>query len=880
LNPNAARRPAPPVEPITEIIVVGSDGRYAGDRDPELLAPAPRVSIALSAPVRGAPDDDGSLSALYRATLPEPEPEPIATPTVDPVPAKQQSKPRSPKVSRAPAAADTPLTEDDPATIEDLGAWTGSREMIPDRRYLVLTRLAPKHFGGIKAAGLLETVCEPIDQTYVRETWGGGDYQISYMVAKGDGDPKRSEFGVFSIPGEPHAYLDGHGELTLFPSPTEDELEARRPVGRRARSRRQDLYDNFDMDSSLAARLRGGRDPNGGQMSGGMFDGFGPQPYGGLAGMGGAGSMGDVIALAEKLKAEPTAQKATEFMQQQAAQASADRQRAVDQLQAMQAGAVEQALAPLRAASESRARQLEDERAAHSKEMDRLRADNLDRIVQIRAEQEVRIRELQAMHAQQMESVHSDRDRTERATKDAALLESQRLRDEVERTRREGVEKIEAIRAEADRNVERVRGDLTTIHSVAQTQIVSRAEGAERALADVRQQATAREQELRSEVRDARAEAEAKLTRIESDYKSQIEKLVAAHKADIAELRADADRREEKARREVGENAGARLDSTKETLTARYEPVVEQLRTEVQRLTSELMAAKSEAQSARTEALALREDGIDRRNPMVQLQEQAKNMAQIRDLFGGGAAAAPAGPADDSFWGKLAHYGPTIADSILKPVLGTVADVTDVARQESARRAQIQAQLAQHRAQTARRPAQVRPVAAPPIATVPAPIIGTTRPQAPITTRSETHAYVDMGEPQIVPQPTRGPIPTRPVASGPGMDEPVVTVQAPAPAAPDASAAQAPTGAEGIPEILTYLQAAINNGRSAQDVAAELRMGVSVGQVPQAMLDEIRRTPVDEVVDGYMGAATVYGLSDLTTPGSETFLRDLYSFLA
>ena len=81
------------------------------------------------------------------------------------------------------------------------------------------------------------------------------------------------------------------------------------------------------------------------------------------------------------------------------------------------------------------------------------------------------------------------------------------------------------------------------------------------------------------------------------------------------------------------------------------------------------------------------------------------------------------------------------------------------------------------------------------------------------------------------------------------------------------------------PEILVYLQSALNGGQTPQAVGAQLQQAVAMGMVPQAMLDEIRSLSVDEVVGQYTRAAEQFGIEDLTTPGAENFLRDLYGIL-
>lgn len=898
--PGVSRRSSPPVTPIIETIVVGADGRYAGDRDSE--------------------DDSSDLELTDLMSAVEDDPVEPAEPVVVSRPARpiettpEKPASRQPRKSRKPMHAAT--VEDsqvggvpeDPYQIEDLNAWTASKTYVPDRRYLLLRRLSPHMHVGIRSAGDLERIYEPIDQDYVRETWGGGEYLISYMVAKGDGTPRREASGTFAIPGDPAAYMDSEGRLKRFPEPTPDEREALRPVGRRRSARDLDPLDfdfgGFGSDSNPFAFPRRGGQPH---MPGPAFPFSEPPPATPAQSL-------DVISLARTLQGDPASKAAQETMRDLATQANAERTRALEQLQAIQAQSVEQALAPLRTAIESARQQLDSERAGHAKEIDRLRADYNDRLAQVRSELEGRLQQQAVAFQQQINDVRAERDRSVQQAREMADADVRRHREELDRARqeaqaereraqRDAQDRVEAARREGQQALDRVRSEMSMSHSAEKAQIIGRAEAAERALEQSRAEAHRREETMQSELRALRESAENRTSRLEESARIQIEKITTAHRDQIEKLEATyrgqiakletdhraqvekletaAERREEKLQAELRDQAAQRVDSKEEALTARYAPQVDRLQGEVQRLTRELSEARAEARAAQSEALAAREEGIDRRNPMNQLEEQMATFGRLKALVGGGESGggSPVPPDDNSFFGKLMRYGPTISDTLLKPVLSTVADVTDVARQESQRRAAFEEQLAQRRAATTARAIPARPVA------VPAPVV---------------HAAPQRAPAPLAPSPVGAPIgareerPTPPISGGSTTAGPIPPVHAarvsehsiqpqtssvPTSTAPPASATSPAPPAGEAPEILTLLRDAFNGGQTPQEVGTQLLQGVNMGMVPREMLDEIRRLPAGEVVGQYTQAAEHFGVAELTTPAAERYLRDLYAVL-
>lgn len=142
---------------------------------------------------------------------------------------------------------------------EDEGLWSWCEEFnyTPGVEFLKLYRLWPKQWEGVAIGGFVEEIYEPIDEHWLIDRWGGGNFQVDAYQKDTTGRTRKSQTKMVEISGLPKAYIGSDGEIHLFSTSLGTQSNKRsadvlrRRVGLRGLRRENDDFeeDNYESDS-------------------------------------------------------------------------------------------------------------------------------------------------------------------------------------------------------------------------------------------------------------------------------------------------------------------------------------------------------------------------------------------------------------------------------------------------------------------------------------------------------------------------------------------------------------------------------------------------------------------------------------------------------
>ena len=801
--------------------------------------------------------------------------------------------------------------------------WTYERE----RGYVRVIRTYPKMHAGVAAHGFLEDLYQPVDEDYLKDTWGGGTYLVVATQPYNEGAAEMDRRMVV-VPGNP-VWLPGpDGKRLRFP--VEEGNDQRfTPMGMRGRAQPQPEPEPEPMDPwSPPPPPPAWGGPAAG--IGGQGPGFAPgypsnypapyqppgyppvtPPWGGGPGWGPPPTpQPDLLqAVREAQGPERKAMEMVERLQMQ----QADLARAQAEQFAVREAALREEFAKVLA---SQTAPLQASLESYREQVLQLRSELADRVNTVRGEWETRLREAGDRHASEIRGLIERHDKdalareekfrqeqanlrdAHRAEREQLQRELDRLRDEhrkddqvrEEKVRREikeieerNARREEQLRADQRRDLDqaaakfesektRLEGELRSLRD-ERSRLEDRASQAEQKLrgdfdrredryqADLNRKEdlwNAERDRLRAEVQTLRETAQANLDGKLRDAQKEAE-------TRLADLRASLESRLKEQKEDLKREEQIRVESTQAAIRAELLPQVKALETEAARLREENTRMHAELSQAQAEAR-------DRKDPTQNLIETKQQFEIMQSMFNGPPPAPE--PVDDSTLGKIMKHLPNIKNNVLDPVLSRVDAMTQAAReaQDQQQRLREAALVRGQQIQAARLQAMQAGQGQPP----PQPV--------------QLQPQVFQPQPQVFqPQmPTPARVPTQPapmsVPVAPTPPQPVVATPAPAPAsAPVTTPAPAslPVSADAPVEIpaqlLEYLNKAVSQGQSVQDLANEIKMGLDFGMVDKNVIQQAFLTRAgDEVASELSSLSVNNGFYSLGSPRGEQYLRDLH----
>ena len=850
-----------------------------------------------------------------------------------PLTPKRRGRPR--KAPNGAAASNVSVAAPPPPPAEEevltnLRGWMEQWEYEPDRAYVRLTRVSPKHIDGIACEGKMEDLYKPVDEEYISEVWGGGVYTVSaFQPVPGSFQTREVERRTVKRPGSPRAIPGADPRKPqLLPAARSDRFL---PVGERmrdeeeSRSRGRDDDDDDDEHEEEeeevvpSRRLQppyrpaAWRDPNQrpaldphGHMAGRPYLPGGSYPGGGPNGMPMYGYGRGVPPQSQQNPAEQTisllsavqnlrsprdeeAMQTLKDVQKQQASEKADLQRRMDEVQAM-------GHAPLLAVNEQLRNALNEVHQEMARREMALTEEKQRQVKQITDAQDKAYRDQvvtqEKMHKEQLL---------------AHTKELESLRRESSSTldafRRESAHALQGAQAEHVRMVEMLQSNARIEREIATSRVESTQGRWDAEKERLQQQAEIERRsvnELNTRLEQARREGQLEQVRIRdelqrqietarSDHQRQIETARSDHQKVLDALRAEHVRTLSDLKKDAERHEDQRVDLMTAASRNEFAPQLEFIKSELQRSREEASREREEVIRLRDELTDARENALIRKDPTTQVQEVMGLMAMVKQISGD---SAPATPQDDSTIGKIMSALPAIKDNLIDPIVGPFGQMAQIAKQEQLRQAALgQAQQQQrqeamaHQAQAAARmarmPIQPRtqaPVALP--APRPSPLTPTpdraapTRPYQVVGTRprraqaqqAPIPVVPQQQQPQQQPQQVMEAVPEAPV--GLAMEEPVTLAPV-----PGASGSEA----ELVQKLIEYLEGAVLSDISIEDAINQIQLGVKGGYVDGALVHGLVTSDHKEVVNQLQALALEYGQPTLPSPKGEEFL---YSLLA
>ena len=738
--------------------------------------------------------------------------------------------------------------------ITDLRSWMAQFGYQPEMGYVRLERVAPAHHEGMAATGMLEEMYQITDESYIRRTWGGGTYKV-YAYQPHQGTPTFAAQGHLTIAGVPLAFPGPTGKPINFPT---SAVAAASPYA---------LAGNRDAVEAAVA-------PH-------------PAPTYGPHGMMDPGVMG----LLDRLEGQSNNRQTNEMLEQVRGYYSEEAERQASLMKSAGEGQKElygQLLqmqgagqAPLQEALSAARQQVEALRNDYNERMRLLDERNRHQIEQMSSAHQQSIELLQKEHdsamgavngsaATTVDNMRSDRQRDVDTMRETQRTEISQLRREADQARDNFGTRERDIREANQRAIDEMR-----------TRLEDRAKSAEAAADRGRTEHIGEVGRMRSEAGERelqiRTEATARVEQLRRDLSEQHgstrESAISTYESQLTMLR---DQLESERIRSQD-----RIDNERNTSKSVYEPRIDLMNTQINDLRSELVNVRAEAANASARA-------NEKSDPIAQLQQVAHLQSTVTGLFGG---PAQAGPAEPAHWlGKLAAFGPQIAEHVVKPVVGPIADAVNLAREESAHRREWLERQEANQA-TAQADARARGVAQGPVV-MRQPMV---RPQMapPEQYQQPPPQEYYQGHQQPVPQPQPaqesmfepGPVlnvPSRQPQPAPAETSPAdlglsIPGDVPAPTQPPEQREEfvSPVNAA----VLTYLNDAYMAGKSAAALVEELRGLQSMGIISDDDLKSITGSSEDDVINAVGDAATAAGMHDLTTPDAQVYLSNIYNAL-
>lgn len=263
---------------------------------------------------------------------------------------------------------------------------------------------------------------------------------------------------------------------------------------------------------------------------------------------------------------------------------------------------------------------------------------------------------------------------------------------------------------------------------------------------------------------------------------------------------------------------------------------------------SEKNRLESELSTTRQELSEFRAIAMETKDPITQMQ-RIKEFISVASTFNGEQQTSGDDVPEDLI-GKVAHYGPGFAKNFLAPILQRVDAATDIANRQVHAQEHQAALIQQHQQQM-----QANQLPRPNGVQIQQPVYN-----VPEQTYAHASAH---SAPQYAESPSPDAAYAVPPEQGQVYHEPVA----------------ASNVNEGMAQLVNYLADKMEEDTSAEDIANELTVGVTFGQIPQDVYDSFVKRPASESIRDIALAANEMGKIDLVSPRGQKLCQSVLTRL-
>ena len=709
----------------------------------------------------------------------------------------------------------TPPAVSPDGAILDLAAWMRQWRYTPELDYVKLERVAPAQYHGIGATGHLEDLYAAENETYVRNTWGGGTFRVHAFQQRG-GTPYPVSSGYFNLAGHPAAFPGSDGLPVPYPVGGPGQGAMYESAGRRAQA---------NMAPQAPALPGNGQpfDPNHGlaQLVGRLQQG--------------QENRGNAEVLDKFHKQAETASKTQlETMREALDKTDTLHQRMLDMRGASEAplrDALQAAQAQLEAVRNEYSRRFDAMRSEHSEQLGRIQETNMAAVTMLQKEHESATKALQETNSNTIQQMRDSSAQTSQQIRDHHSAEMAAIRRDLDNARDQAAQRERDIREAHQKTLDDLRARAEERIRAADAAISEARSERHRDVDAIREDSRRRETDLRSDFEKRLGQMRSDMT---SQHGSARDTMTATYVAQIDALK------QQLADNRVREDD--RVKHERRSAETMYQPRIDMMNVELARIRQDADNAKAEAANANARA-------NQRLDPLQNIQQVAQLTGALNTLSGrGDGGAVPAAP--QGWFGQMTAAIPVLSEHLVKPIIAPISDAVKAAREDGEQRRELlNRRMAEHTTQQPQPDVQRRRIVHPP-APLPPPA------QGPMPAAALFDNYG---------QPLKPPKTEQPAHDSGSADV------APTEAVPDGASALLNA------DVLRHLNNAIDEGKDPNSVAAELQFGVSAGAIPAGVLDTIMTLSSDEVVNRFMIAAQEHGAPSVTTPGGQVFLRGVHA---
>jgi hypothetical protein len=601
---------------------------------------------------------------------------------------------------------------------EGLFAWCEQFSYAPGIDYLQLHRLHPKLWEGVNIGGFIEDIYEPIDEHWLADRWGGGNYSLTSYQRDASGRTRKTKTKTIEISGVPRNFMGEDGKLHPLPSynskrsnsmRSSDVLRRRMGIGRFKRSNEWD--DEFDPQPQ-------------------------PQRKNVDAPLADAGQLYKTLQDTKKSETEALgvlreAQKDVHEQMQRTSQQQNDmyktlleqQKEELNRVRQEQRHSAESSSAPFRemlqlvmnqTSNGSSRDSLEALRAAHENAINSISKENARHIQELRGAHDQRynlvvdeLNRQRASYTSDIERVRNDYLEKERQ----ASQEANRLRleytDKEKSAREEAFRQyqaqLEILRSQSSEMRERQRDEIASLSREKNETVTALRQD----LTEMRTALLQKDHENRTTLLERENSIRTEYLERENKLHRQIDKLESGHKSDLlsykSELKEEFEERYRLREKQLKESFEVKLESVRQTTQAEQKLAEDRTRmlSEAERRDKETQKAILENTASSKEALfEMRVQDLTRRLKDAEKVnasnfapesndpfEQLEKLTQIKEKLKSHGFISEDGDktsSDDEekpkdFLGKVMHYGP----QILGPILERVDQATSTAQQQA-----------------------------------------------------------------------------------------------------------------------------------------------------------------------------------------------------
>ena len=803
---------------------------------------------------------------------------------------------------------------------EGLFAWCEQFSYAPGIDYLQLHRLHPKLWDGINIGGFIEDIYEPIDEHWLADRWGGGNYSLTSYQRDASGRTRKTKNKTVEISGVPRQFMGEDGKPHPLPfhknkrsnsMRSSDVLRRRMGIGRFKRSSENQWEDEFEPQPQPQRKNVDAPLADAGHLYKTLQE----------------GKKSETEALGVLREAQKDVQEQmqrTSTQQNEMYKTLLEQQKEeLNRVREEQRHSSENSSAPFKemlqlvmnqTSNGSSRDSLEALRAAHENAINSITKENSRHIQELRGAHDQRynlvvdeLNRQRGSYSSDIERVRNDYlEKEKSASQDANRLRleySDKEKSAREEAFRQYQSQLEILRSQSSELRERQRDEIASLSRAKTEEVTSLRQD----LTELRTALLQKDHENRTSLLERENAIRTEYLERENKLHRQIDKLESGHKSDLlsykSDLKSEFEDRYGLREKQLKESFDIKLDSLRQTFQAEQRLSEDRTRilSEAEKRDKDTQKAILENTASSKEALhEMRVQDLTRRLKDAEKQSAAAYNPQSNDPFEQldrlteikeklkvhGFISEDVGdkPSEDKeeekpkdFLGKVMHYGP----QILGPILERVDQATSTAQQQAMQLQNDESTRQQETIMRSREEAlrQQQKVLAEQKLREDRQAQIKARQESLLELRRQRESQIKAQEAQERRQQESLKLrqsrvePVTPMDEEPHqvLEEPTLTVEEPTLTVEEPDQGE---DMDAYSKVADFINTAISSGKSVSKAAGEIRLARTMGVFKKEHLEQVLNTPFEELVNTLANKQP-----SLRTPRARKYMKELVDTL-